>query len=173
MLLPNRNGHEPSMLGYIRRIMKETESQTEPGCAARLDILDAGAEEGARDLEQRSEPRRSLRSECEVFLFHPCGASATSVSGVARNRSFHGFSFVSGLATPVQPGRPVEVVVEAPDEPRTHLAGTVAFCRQVDEACYELGIHVEAAGRGPIVMHNIQRAQQMYEWFSHALDVPE
>ncbi len=153
--------------------MQETQSQNEPGLVATVDILDADAASRARNLEQRSEPRRPLRVKCRVFLFDGGEPSTTGVGGVAQNLSFHGISIVSGLAGPVRPGRPVEVVVGGPGEPRTYLAGTVAFCRQIDEARHELGIHVQAAGRGPILMHDVRRAQQMYNWFADSLSMAE
>ncbi len=149
--------------------MKETESQNGPGLTAAVDILDADGESRARNLEQRSEPRHSLREECRVFLLNGDEPAATCVKGVARNLSFHGVSIVSGLAGSIQPGSPVEVVVGGYGEQCTHLAGTVAFCRQVDGACHELGIHVQAAGRGPILMHDVERARQMYSWFADSL----
>ncbi len=153
--------------------MQETQSQNEPGVAATVDILDADAASRTRNLDQRSEARRPLRVECRVFLFNGRDPSTTGVTGVVRNLSFHGVSIVSGVVGPVRPGRPVEVVVGGAGEPRTYLAGTVAFCRKIDEASNELGIHVQAAGRNPILMHDVQRAQQMYNWFADSLSMAE
>lgn len=60
-----------------------------------------------------------------------------------------------------------------PDHPPTYLAGLVAFCRGVDDTCYELGIEIKAAGSHPILTQDISESCVVYDWFAEALGVPE
>lgn len=124
-------------------------------------------------VDKRGEPRRNIRADCKLWLFHGPEPLARHAEGVARNLSFKGIALVSDVSEPIPPGRPVEVVVDSPNEPRTHAAGTVAYCSMIAAGCFEFGIRVEAAGADPILIGDPAEAAKTYDWFAAALRVPQ
>jgi hypothetical protein len=112
-------------------------------------------------------------AECELWLFKSTGDAIIIRDAVTRNLTFLGLSVVTKLPQPVRPGRPVEIVIKVPDFTNTHVAGTVAFCRPVEDNCHEIGINVKAAGSAPILIHRVAASVKTYDWFAEALTVPE
>ncbi len=140
-------------------------------------LIEAMEAEAAKTVpngtDSRSERRRVLQAECEICLFGPTGEPVIVSDALTRNLTFLGLSVVATLARPVSVGRPVEAIVVAPDHTRKHIAGTAAFCREVDDGCHEIGISVKAAGNAPILMHDVGSARARYDWFAASLDTPE
>lgn len=122
---------------------------------------------------KRGEPRHTICAGCQLWVFHGPEPSARHADGIARNLSFKGIALVSDVSEPIPPGRPVEVVVNTPNEPRTHAAGTVAYCSMIAAGCFEFGIRVEAAGADPILIGDPGNAARTYDWFAAALKVPD
>ena len=153
--------------------MQPCATETQRTLASLLDAIEADAVRiKARGNDQRAERRRPLHADCELCLFNAMGEPVIIRDAVARNLTFLGLSVVVSMSDPVRIGRPVEAVVWAGDHARTYIAGTVAFCREVDNDCQEVGIAVKAAGSAPILMHDVHMARTVYEWFDAALKVP-
>ena len=123
--------------------------------------------------EKRRETRRPISAECEVRLFHDLGMTTSAVEGEVRNISFRGMSIVSKTPAPIRVGRPVEVLVKVPSLGRKYVAGTVAYCRTIDQDSCELGLDVRAAGAAPILTRDVKAARVIYDWFAVALKVAE
>ena len=123
--------------------------------------------------DQRTELRRPLHADCELCIFQASGDPRIIPDAIARNLTFLGLSVVAPLPTPLPAGRPVEVVVKVPDHTNTHVVGTVAFCRQVEDDCHEVGISVKAAGSAPILMHDVAASLGIYDWFAEAIKSPK
>ena len=148
-------------------------TETQRTLATLLEAIEAEtAKTMPRSEDQRSEERHPLHAECELCMFSEVGEPMIVEDAVARNLTFLGLSVVVSAREPVRPGRPVEAVVVVPPHTRTHIAGTVAFCREVEDGCCEIGIAVQAAGATPILMHDVATAWSTYEWFAEALKVP-
>ena len=153
--------------------MQATISDTLHELASTLKALEAVADRSFVDVEQRRERRSPLRARCDVYLFKGYGAETVTRNAVARNLTFGGLSLVFITEESVCPGRPVEVLVTIPDHHPTHLAGVVAFCREVEDGCFELGIEVKAVGRHAILVDDTRKARILYDWFAAALRLPE
>jgi hypothetical protein len=123
--------------------------------------------------DQRAESRRPLHADCELCVFKTNGDPQIIQDAIARNLTFLGLSVVAPLRAPLPAGRPVEAVVKVPDHTNTHVAGTVAFCRQVEDNCHEVGISVKAAGPAPILMHDVAASLGIYDWFAEAIKSPK
>lgn len=117
----------------------------------------------------RSEERTSVEAKCKLYFFDGPQATITEVSGVARNLSFSGVAVVSEIADAVRIGQAVEVVVMRPEAQPTHVAGTIAFCKKIDFGKFEIGVHVQAAGQSPILIHDVEESLKQYEWFADSL----
>ena len=131
----------------------------------------AGIEPASTD--RRSEQRTLARAECELHLFQGDDETEVVRDALARNITFMGLAAVARLPEPLSIGRPIEAVVFLPGHQQTHIAGTVAFCRDVEDECREVGISVKAAGAASILIHDVEAAKSMYDWFEKALQVPE
>ncbi|MBU0717145.1 MAG: hypothetical protein KJ749_02765 [Planctomycetes bacterium] len=131
----------------------------------------AGFEPASTD--RRSEQRRPMLAECTLHLFKGDGETVVIRDALVRNLTFMGLAAVARLPEPLRIGRPIEAVVFLPGHQQTHIAGTVAFCREVEDECHEVGIYVKAAGAASILIHDVETAQSMYDWFEKALQVPE
>ncbi len=139
-----------------------------------LSAMEADAAQRADSIEdQRSESREPLHAECELCYFPRNGEFKIVYDAIARNVTFMGISIVAPLPQPIEMGRPVEAIVKAPNHTNTYIAGTVAFCRQVDDECHEIGISVMATSHAPILMGDVEAAESLYEWFATALTAPE
>ena len=153
--------------------MQPCATETQRTLAGLLEAIEAeAARAGARGEDQRSERRRPLHADCELCLFNAQREPVVVPDAVARNVTFLGLSVVASMPDPARIGRPVEAVVWAGNHARTYIAGTVAFCRKVDNDCQEVGIAVKAAGSAPILMHDVHAARTVYDWFDAALQVP-
>ena len=153
--------------------MQPCATETQRTLTALLEAIESeAARAGAHSEDQRSERRRPLHADCELGLFNALGEPVIVRDALARNLTFLGLSVVVSMPDPVRIGRPVEAVVWAGDHARTYIAGTVAFCREVDNDCQEVGIAVKAAGSAPILMHDVHAARTVYEWFDAALNIP-
>lgn len=153
--------------------MQPFATETERTLASLLEAIEfEAARTGSHQENQRSERRRPLHADCELGLFNALGEPVIVPDAVARNLTFLGLSVVASMRDPVRIGRPVEAVVWAGNHARTYIAGTVAFCRKVDNDCQEVGIAVKAAGSAPILMHDVHGARTVYDWFDAALQVP-
>ncbi|UCE58178.1 MAG: hypothetical protein JSU63_12115 [Phycisphaerales bacterium] len=153
--------------------MCPTTGETQEFMTEILEALDAAAGLPPDNSEQRRESRRPLRAKCELHLFIGPDPEPAVFDAVVRNITFSGLSVVITTRQSVRSGRPVEAVVEMPDYTRSYLAGIVAFCRRVDDECYEMGIEVKAAGNCPVVINDLQESRELYDWFAAALKVPE
>lgn len=154
--------------------MQSSLTDTQQTIAALLEAMEAEAiRNPPKDCDQRAESRRPLHAECDLCLFQGDGDPCIVQNAVARNLTFLGLSVVAPLFSPLRPGRPVEAIIKVPDHTNTHVAGTVAFCRQVDEDCHELGISVKAAGPTSILMHDVAASIRIYDWFATAMKTPE
>ena len=156
--------------------MTQSQAEIQKALGALLEIIEgdhADTAESATNKEQRKEERRKLRVACEVCLFHGIGMQRTLVNASARNITFSGISLVLNLREPVGRDRPIEVIASMGDGKRTHLAGVVAFCRELDLGVFEVGVEVKASGASAILMHDLTTAQVTYEWFAAALLAPE
>ncbi len=129
--------------------------------------------ESADQSDSRKESRKPLRAFCDVLFFSGEQIEVVQSEGAVRNVTFDGLSIVANLSCGAKRGRPVEIVVVKPDLSRTYVAGTVAFCRQVQRQSYELGVHVKATGSNAILSSNIAAAQTTYDWFAEALKIAE
>lgn len=141
---------------------------------ALIDALDQSAQHA--DLEHadlRSEGRRPVRTDCVLCLFAGSDPSIQEFKGVVRNIAFCGLSVLAALDGRQNPGRPIEVIVKMPGGTRTYMAGTIAFCRDVDGPHFELGIEVKAAGEAAILKRDPDAARSLYDWFADALSIPE
>lgn len=142
-------------------------------------VVDEGGSDGSTapspkgGVYNRAEPRHTICAGCQLWLFHGSGPTARHADGVARNLSFKGIALVSDVSEAIPPGRPVEIVIESPDEPRTCAAGVVAYCSLLAAGCYEFGIRVEAAGTDPILIGDPAEAAKTYDWFAKALEVKQ
>lgn len=121
------------------------------------------------DQERRAARRDPNFVHSEMCLFHGSGETRTIVDAATRNLTFHGLSVVVHLHQPVRRGRPAEVIVALGPGSPTHLAGIVAFCREIEKSLYEIGVNVRASGPSAILMHDIEIARATYEWFAQAL----
>ncbi len=140
----------------------------------RLDSLIRRLDENMSVLiagERRRQPRRLLRYECDAHLFYGPDLRFCTVEGMVRNVTFDGVSVISGLTEPILVGRPVEVHVPFLGGPLTFLAGTVVYCRHVDDGCHEIGVLVQASSSDPILTQDAQAARDRYAWFAEALQV--
>lgn len=154
--------------------MQQTTKEMQRILDALLEALDTEAAHMAPAREdQRGERRTNLRAPCDASFFLGADYRVKTVDGVVRNIGFCGLSVVANPGGPISPGRPVEVTVFRPDHTLSHLAGTVAFCRQVADDNFEIGVEVKAAGECTILTHNVSNALSIYDWFSQALRVPE
>lgn len=154
--------------------MQQTMSKTDEVMIALMDALEADAERTCPAVtDQRAEGRRPLRGKCELQIFSGPEPVIQAMPGMVRNLAFCGLSVVARLPRPIRPGRPVEVIVRLPDLTATHMAGIVAFCREVEADHHELGVAVKAAGAAAILMRNPAEARSVYEWFADALTVSE
>jgi len=154
--------------------MQQTMSKTDEVMIALMDALEADAEWTCpARADQRSEGRRPLRAQCELQIFSGPELDMQAIPGMVRNLAFCGLSVLAQLPRPIRPGRPIEVIVRLPDLTATHMAGIVAFCREVEADHYELGVAVKAAGAAAILMRDPAEARSVYEWFGEALAVPE
>ena len=162
-------------LGQLKGwIMQPCVTETQQTLTALLQALeDEAAKSTPQDGDQRSESRRPMYAECELWLLRPAGDPIAIRDAVTRNLTFLGLSVVAKLPQLVRPGRPVEAVIKVPDFTNTHVAGTVAFCRPVEDDCHEVGINVKAAGSAPILIHRVAASAETYDWFAEALTVPE
>ena len=139
-----------------------------------IEALDAAGGNTAPDsTEHRGESRRLLRAHCELWTCDDRGRTETGRDVVTRNFSFSGLSVVGKLTRLLRSGRPIEAVITMPDLTRRHVAGTVAFCRKIDDECYEIGIHVRAVGAGWIVAGDVGASKAAYDWFADSLQVPQ
>lgn len=129
----------------------------------------SGAASTCSPEDLRSEARKSVDVPCELHFFNGPQANITKVSGVAQNLSFSGVALVSEVADAVRVGQAVEVVVMQADAQPTHMAGTITFCRKIGKGRFELGVHVQAAGRSPILIHDVKESLRQYEWFAESL----
>ena len=149
-------------------------SDVKNALTAIIEALDAAGENTAPDsAEHRGELRRLLRARCELWTCNEEDRTEAGHDIATRNVSFHGLSVVGDLYRPLRAGRPIEAVITMPNLTRRHVAGTVAFCRQVHDECYEIGIYARAVGSGWIVAGDIKAAISIYDWFAEALQVPE
>lgn len=123
------------------------------------------------NANKRAEPRHTICAGCKLWLFDGPKPTARHADGVVRNLSFKGIALVSEVSEPIPPGRPVEVVVESENEPRTHAAGVVAYCSMIATGCFEFGIRVEATSTDPILIGDPAEAVKTYDWFAKALKV--
>lgn len=123
--------------------------------------------------EAREEPRRPLRTPCKVGMFSGAEGEVSVARGTVRNVTFRGVAVVMDEPLHLATHRPVEVIVTLPDLRTMHMAGTVAFCRSVDDGCTEIGVAVKAAGEASILMNDIEQARTVYGWFAKALAVAE
>ncbi|MHC4698160.1 MAG: hypothetical protein ACYTFA_15610 [Planctomycetota bacterium] len=154
--------------------MPAVTSDVEKALTAIIEALDAAGENTAPDsAEHRGELRRLLRARCELWTCDEEGRTEAGYDIATRNVSFHGLSVVGNLHRPLRTGRPIEAVITMPDLTRRYLAGTVAFCRQVRDECYEVGIYARAVGSGWIVAGDVKASISIYDWFAKALQVPE
>jgi hypothetical protein len=154
--------------------MQQTISKTDEVVIALMDALEADAARTCpAGADQRSEGRQPLRAKCELQIFTGPEPMIESVPGMVRNLAFCGLSVVARLPRAIQTGRPVEVIVRLPDMTATHMAGVVAFCRDVEGDHYELGVAIKAAGAVAILTRNPAEAHSVYEWFADALTVVE
>ncbi len=154
--------------------MQQLASCTYETMLALIDALDAHADRAAPGhADLRSEGRRPLRTACELCFFSGDTPSIERSDGVVRNLAFCGLSVLAALPGLQRSGRPVEVLVTLPDGTHTHMAGTIAFCRDVARKHFELGIEVQAAGATSILVRDPAAARTVYDWFAAALNVPE
>ena len=123
----------------------------------------------ALQADRRGEGRDSSCTRCELWVFTANGVHTSVADVVTRNASFCGLSIVARVCEPIQTGCPVEAVVTTPNAARQHVAGTVAFCREMKEDYYEIGIHVKAAGSHWILAKDPESAGQRYDWFAAGL----
>jgi len=149
------NTHAAELEGHLRSLVREIEENES--------VLVAG--------ERRKESRRSLGAESKVQLFYGPGVRYCTTEGIVRNLTFDGVSVVAGLSEPIRAGRPVEVHVPSLGGPRQYMAGTVVFCRVVDDKCQEIGIYVRATNSDPILTRDSVSARGVYTWFTEALEV--
>lgn len=133
---------------------------------------EAGPSRTCGQSDHRSEGRTNLDAQCELHFFDGPQANITKVSGVAQNLSFSGIAIVSEVADAVRVGQAVEVVVMRPEAQPTHVAGTIAFCQKIDFGKFEIGVHVQAAGQSPILIHDVEESQRQYGWFAESLQAP-
>ncbi|MGD2109480.1 MAG: PilZ domain-containing protein [Phycisphaerae bacterium] len=120
--------------------------------------------------ERRNQSRHPMHTKCELRLFYGPGVRCCTVDGVVRNLAFGGVSAVSGLIKPIRAGRPVEVHVPFLDGPQTFLAGTIVFCRKVEDDCHEVGIALRASNCDAILSRDPDTAKGAYAWFAEALE---
>jgi hypothetical protein len=149
-------------------------SKTQQAMASLLDFLDVQKANGQPDdLDRRAEARRTLRAPCEITMFSGLEPTVEVFHGTTRNLSFLGLSVVLNIRSslPFKVGRPVEVCVCMNESKKTHLAGTVAFCRSIEEECQEVGVAVMAAGESEILTHDVARARSLYGWFTEGLQL--
>jgi len=130
---------------------------------------EAGPANLASQQDRRAARRERNLVHCEICLFHGNGKKRTIVDAATRNVTFHGLSVVVCLDQPVRRGRPAEVVVAMEPGSQTHLAGVVAFCREIEKSLYEIGVNVRASGPSAILMHDVEVARATYEWFAESL----
>jgi hypothetical protein len=138
-----------------------------------LEVLNVRSAEAAKPrTDRRTESRCTSCTRCELRIFSEQGHEKKVADVITRNRSFCGLSVLAQLSGPVTAGRPVEVVAGADDVCPTHVAGTVAFCRDIGPRHCEIGIHVKAVGPTWILAEDVEAAKAQYDWFAKALQVP-
>jgi len=133
---------------------------------------DAGRSRTCGQTDQRIEARRDVDARCELYFFDGPQATMTKVLGVALNVSFSGIAVVSDVPDAGRVGQAVEVVVMLPKPQPTHMAGTIAFCREIDFGKFEIGVHIQAAGHNPILIHDVKESRKQYGWFAESLQAP-
>jgi len=126
-----------------------------------------------KESDRRGEHRESTCTRCELWVFNAEGGKSRVDDVVTRNSSFCGVSVVAKLPKPMRIGQPMEAIFASQGKRRTHVAGTVAFCRPVNGDYYEIGLHVKAAGPNQILVGEPQSVKARYDWFDEALKLVE
>jgi hypothetical protein len=122
-----------------------------------------------RNNGRRSEQRRGVCLQAELCIFDGSGRRQRVSDALTRNSSFRGLALIARLDGPVQPGQALEVVLGTPDLLQEHRAGTVAFCRHLGGAYYEVGVNVMAGGLHSILADDMTGARARYRWFAGAI----
>lgn len=140
---------------------------------ALLGVLNAHANSAGtgEQIEQRRESRRVVEVGCELCAFVGTTQEIVRIPAVTSNLTFNGISIVAELQWPLPEGQPVELIVNMPDNSKTHLAGLIVFCRCAAGKQYNLGVEVKASCSTMILIHDIQAARRTYSWFDEALAV--
>lgn len=118
--------------------------------------------------DRRAGPRRPACEECALWVFNHSGKKKVA-SVVIRNSSFCGISVVAKLSRSLWVGQPVEAIMLDPYGLPRHVAGIIAFCRNLNDGYHELGIEVKAVGSHEILMDETDDPATRYTWFAEAL----
>jgi len=91
---------------------------------------------------QRTNHRRKLRTQCDIWFYEDGGKNVRQQTAQTRNLSEKGLGLVTKCV--ILQGTPIEVRIQVPNRPPTHLAGVVAFCRYTQQGFHEVGIELLA-----------------------------
>jgi len=116
---------------------------------------------------QRRHPRHVFRADCMVCFFLGPYHEVVSLPGRTRNLSRSGLGIL--IKRVFNPGEPIEVQVQLPQQPMMYMGGVAQFSRYAGSGYHELGIALKCVGKSPIFSDDPNVAIAMQEWISTAL----
>jgi hypothetical protein len=116
---------------------------------------------------RRARPRRQFRTACEIWFFENGGRTVRRAPAQTRNLSEQGIGLVTKCV--VLQGVPIEIRIQTPGRPPTHLAGVVVFCRYTQRSFHEVGISLKACQSEAIFAEDPVRAIKLIPWLQQAL----
>jgi hypothetical protein len=116
---------------------------------------------------RRARPRRQFRTQCEIWFFENGGATLRYQRALTRNISEQGIGLVTKCV--VLQGVPIEIRIETPGRPPTHLGGIVMFCRYTRRSFHEVGVSLRVFQNEPIFGSDPVSAVARTDWLQKTL----